>query len=119
MRCTTSKPTRDPGQIRLWAASQNAMPAELLPGLLDSEPSQLHFFIPGISSHQPRLRIIGWEDFFAAFEAHGLTFVYEIHPDGRPGKHFELLQAEGKSPADVIDHQNGPHDSDSAPEYAE
>ena len=118
MNLASSKPTQDQSQIRLWAASQHAMPAELMPGLVDSEPAQLHFFVPGDSNHQPRLRIIGWDDFFAAFEAHGLSFVYEIQPDGRPGRRFELLQVEGQSPADMIQKQEGPHDSDTAVELS-
>ncbi|ADW68471.1 hypothetical protein [Granulicella tundricola] len=118
MNSSTSRPTTDHNQIRLWASSQNAMPAELLPGHVDSVPTQLHFFIPGNQSHEPRLRIIGWEDFFAAFEAHGLAFVYEILPGGKPGRRFELLQIEDKSPAaqqaDAL-----PHDSDTAQQSAE
>jgi hypothetical protein len=98
MSNATSRPTTDHHQIRLWAYSYNAMPAELLPDHVNCVPTQLHFFLPGDHSHQPRLRIIGWEDFFAAFEAHGLSFAYEILPDGRPGKHFELLQIEDRSP---------------------
>ncbi len=109
MASLTSRPTSDPHQIRLWAAAQNAMPAELLPGSVDAEPAQLHFFIPGDSTNQPRLRIIGWEDFFAMFKAHGLSFVYEILPDGRPGRRFELLQIQPDPNAQQS------HDSDHAP----
>jgi hypothetical protein len=118
MSSNTSMPTSDPAQIRLWAASQHASPAELLPGHVDSVPCTLHFFIPGDSSHQPRLRLIGWDDFFAAFEAHGLSFVYEILPDGRPGKRFEILQIEDKAPGAAV-REDPVHDSDSAQEYAE
>jgi hypothetical protein len=111
---SVSKPTTDRNHIRLWASSQNAMPAEVLPAHVNSAPTQLHFFIPGDESQQPRLRIIGWDDFFAAFEAHGLCFAHEILPDGNPGKRFEILQIDENSPA----HKHI-LDSDSAPDYAE
>ncbi len=114
----SSRPTTDQHQIRLWAASQHAMPAEILPGLVDAEPAQLHFFIPGDSSHEPRLRMLGWEDFFAMFAAQGLTFVHEILSDGRPGRHFELLQVEDATPG-MKPRQAPVHDSDTASEYAE
>ena len=113
----TSRPTRDREQIRLWAAFQKAKPAEVLPGHIDAEPSQLDFLLPGEPTLQPRLRIIDWDHFFAAFEAHGLTFVYEILPDGRPGKRFELLQVEELAP-NATHASSGTHD-DTAGEYAE
>ncbi len=113
----TSFPTSDPDQIRLWAASQKAMPAELLPGIVDAEPTQLHFFIPGDSTHQPRLRIVDWDHFLAAFRAYGLSFVYEILPDGRPGKRFEILQVEDTTQG-ALPRPAPVHDSDTAHEYS-
>jgi hypothetical protein len=108
-----SSPTTNPNEIRCWASANKAMPAEMLPGHVDAEPTQLDFFIPGQTGLQRKLRIISWEHFFASFEAHGLSFTYELSPTGSPGPHFELLQSDARTPSQ---RRNPPvHDSDSAP----
>ena len=108
-----SRPTTNHNEIRCWASAHKAMPAEILPGRVDAEPAELAFFIPGQTGAQKKLRIISWEDFFANFEAHGLSFTHELLPNGGPGSRFELLQIDAKAPNRAA-HQPH-HDSDTAP----
>jgi hypothetical protein len=108
-----SHPTTNQNEIRCWASSQKAIPAEILPGLVDAVHTELAFFIPGQTGAQPKLRIIPWEHFFASFEAHGLAFTHELLPTGGPGPRFELLQIDAKAPDRGRPHPE--HDSDTAP----
>ena len=71
-----------------------AMPIEILPQTLDSEPVQLRIILKAASLSHPERRKISWEDFFARFDELGLAFVYDDDSTG----YNELLQIEAKSP---------------------
>ena len=91
-------PTTDHNEIRHWAESQNAKPAEVIPYVFDSEPTVLRFMFGKVPAGQPELKAISWENFFAHIEAMGLTFVYEVDASDVPTGGYQLLQIEAKSP---------------------
>ena len=90
----STKPITDHEDIRRWAESQGAIPAEVLPHVLDSEPALLRFMLKGQAASKIDVRPISWEEFFAKFDQLGLCFAY--NPD-KPEQN-EILQIEEKSP---------------------
>lgn len=90
-------PTTDPNEIRRWAQSQDAAPAEIIPYVFNSEPAVLRFMFGGTPSAR-ELKPISWDNFFAHFQAMGLAFVYEVDESARPTGLYKLLQNEDLSP---------------------
>jgi hypothetical protein len=90
-------PTRritDHDEIRRWAASCQAVPAEVSTGEHDSQLPDLRFMFLDGSPNQPQLTPIAWEDFLAKFDLLGLVLVCEDNPGGRPGKAYDLVRSE-------------------------
>ncbi len=87
-------PTTNHKEIRIWAESKSALPVEVLPQIVDSVPAVLRLMFPVQIEHCSEARPISWEEFFAKFDALGLTFVYD---DGATG-YNEILQIEEQSP---------------------
>ena len=87
-------PTTDQQEIRQWAESCRALPAELLPHILNHEPSLLQFRVPEQAADRLDVRILSWEEFVLKFETLGLAFVYDDDSSG----YNEILQMEEKSP---------------------
>ena len=87
-------PTTDHEVIRSWAIANNAVPAEVLPHVLDHEPATLRICTPEMVSSREDMRVITWEDFFIKFDLLGLAFVYDEDSTG----YNELLQIDEKSP---------------------
>jgi hypothetical protein len=76
--------TRDHDVIRNWALRRHAEPAtgEATPSgpataAIKDEGAGIRFNFPGSG----RLRPITWEEWFANFDRHQLTFVYEDHSE--------------------------------------
>ncbi len=90
----TAKPTTDHDEIRSWAGRHNAVPCEVLPHIVDGEPALLCFLFEAQARDRSDIRLIPWEDFFAKFDALGLSFVYD---EAIPGSN-EIVQIEEKSP---------------------
>ena len=86
-------PTTDPIEIKAWAKQNRAVPVEVLPSGVDASPAVLRIMLASQVSDRREVREIGWEDFFAKFDALGLAFVYDSD-DG----YNELLQQEERSP---------------------
>lgn len=84
-------PTMNHNEIRRWADSQNAKPAELHQNVFDSEPARLHFVFGDTSLPGDQLKMISWEQFFAVFDLLGLALVYDETPQ------FEFLEM-GETP---------------------
>ncbi len=89
-----SEPTTNHSEIRHWAQKNNAIPAEILPHRVDSEPATLRFLLPGEIVTPTGITELSWEDFFAKFDELGLTFVYDNDSTG----YNEILQMESRSP---------------------
>ena len=87
-------PTTNHKEIRRWAERKNAIPVEMLPHMVDSEPALLRFMLSAQLQDHPDVRRISWEDFFAKFDGLGLTFVYDNDSTG----YNEILQIEASSP---------------------
>lgn len=86
-------PTTNHKEIHRWAESQSAVPAEVLPHIVDSEPALLRFMLKAQIRDHLNIREISWEEFFAKFDALGLTFVYDNELTG----YNEILQREDES----------------------
>ena len=88
-----SEPTTDHTEIRHWAQKHNAVPVEVLPDHIDSEPATLRLVLTA-QAKSPELKQISWDEFFIKFDELGLTFVYD---NGSTG-YNEILQVESRSP---------------------
>ena len=87
-------PTTDHREIRHWADANGAVPTEILPQIVNSEPVQIRLTTKGSSVTHAERRTITWVEFFARFDELGLAFVYDDDSTG----YNELLQIEAKSP---------------------
>ena len=94
-------PTTNQSEIRRWAKKFGAVPIERLPAGVDGEPALLDMMLKEQVPDRPNVRMISWDDFFAKFEALGLSFVYDDACCG----YNELLQREGHSPYRHVNHQ--------------
>ncbi len=81
-------PTKDHGQILAWALKNDAVPAEIIPRIFDSEPAILHFLFGRSKAGLPEIRPITWADFFSKFDLMGLELVFDDSPT------FQLLQSD-------------------------
>ena len=98
-------PTTDHAEIRQWAETHKAVPTEILPEHLDSEPTTLRIMLSQMAASRQNIRVMTWEEFFQKFDLLGLTFVYDNEATG----YNELLQIDEKSPYRSIS-QLGPID---------
>ncbi len=87
-----SRRISDHDEIRRWAASCQAVPAEVSAG--EHAPPILRFMFLDGSPNQPELTPIAWEDFLAKFDLLGLVLLCEDHRAGQPGKGYELVSSE-------------------------
>ena len=87
-------PTSDHAKIRYWATANRAIPAEVLPHIVDGEPAVLRLMLADQVAVHTDIRVISWDEFFVKFDSLGLTFVYDDEPTG----YNEILQLEEKSP---------------------
>jgi hypothetical protein len=92
MPCT--RRITDHAEIRRWAASCQAVPAEVSAGEQVSPFPALRFMFLDGSPNQPQLIPISWEDFLAKFDSLGLVLLCEDDPAGLAGKEYELVRSE-------------------------
>lgn len=85
--------TTNHGVIRRWAATRGAFPATT-PGSEDGGPVG----VLRLDFRRYRgvvLRRVPWADWFASFDARGLSFCYQEQcSDGTPSNYFRLQQAD-------------------------
>ena len=73
-----SSRTRDHDEIRKWAESRGAVPAEVARTHKDGEPGIIRFEFPHAKNHNDEaLRQISWDDFFKKFDENGLELLYQ------------------------------------------
>jgi len=89
-----SGPTSDHAKIRYWATANRAIPAEVLPHIVDGEPATLRLMLAEQVARHRDIRVLSWEEFFVKFDSLGLTFVYDDDSTG----YNEILQMEENSP---------------------
>ncbi len=86
-------PTSNHEEIRSWADLHRAVPAELLPHIVNGEPALLRLMLAGQIKDHHDMRVLTWEEFFLKFDSLGLAFVYDDDATG----YNEILQIEERS----------------------
>src|SRR5215210_1444305 len=80
--------TRNHDVIRQWAEERNAQPATVAGSEHDGHVGVLRFDFPGGATD---LQHISWDDWFKAFDARELNFIYqEKRSDGHESNFFRL-----------------------------
>lgn len=93
-----SRTTREPDEIRRWAESRGAVPAEVAATDKGGGPGILRFKFP----HAPyrnddALREISWEEFFRKFNENNLELVYqEKTASGRKSNFNKIIHPESE-----------------------
>lgn len=90
--------TTDHETIRRWVEARGGCPAHVKrTGRSRGDPGVLRIDFPGYRGAQ-RLEKISWEEFFAAFEAHKLAFLYQDEKkSGEPSTFSKLVKRRGQS----------------------
>ena len=75
---TLSRTTKDHEEIRKWAESRGAVPAEVANTERGGEPGILRFEFPNAPNrNDSKLKEIPWDDFFEKFDENDLELVYQ------------------------------------------
>jgi hypothetical protein len=80
--------TRNHDVIRQWAEERKATPASVEGSVHDGHVGVLRFDFPGGATD---LKQFSWDDWFEAFDARKLNFIYQEHrSDGKESNFFRL-----------------------------
>lgn len=74
--------TSDHDEIRAWARRYSALPAYVLPPIVDNALPILTFLFEPYSDPTGRTVSLTWDDFFTRFDAMNLRFIGEEEPPG-------------------------------------
>jgi hypothetical protein len=92
-----SKTTTDHDEVRRWVEERGGCPAHVRDTGSEGDPGVLRIDYPGFSG-QDTLEPISWDEFFDAFEANGLAFVYQDEKkDGEPSTFSKLVSRDSVS----------------------
>ncbi|HEV7666238.1 MAG TPA: hypothetical protein VGQ62_22075 [Chloroflexota bacterium] len=83
--------TIDHERIRTWVDERGGCPARVKGTERGDDPGLLRIDFPGYSGEET-LECITWDEWFRAFDNHGLSFLYEPEPQSRFNK---LIRREG------------------------
>ena len=91
-----SKRTTDHDEIRKWAESRGAIPAEVSSTHRGKEPGILRFEFPKTPNHNDsNLQEVRWEDFFRKFDENDLELLYQDRTaDGQKSNFNKLVHPE-------------------------
>ncbi len=91
-----SKTTQDHDEIRQWAESRGAIPAEVASTETKGQTGILRIEFPKAkNANDSALKEISWEEFFEKFDASGLALVYqELTADGEQSNFNKLIYPE-------------------------
>ena len=107
-----SKTTTDHEEIRRWAESRDAKPAEVASTHNDNEPGILRFQFPrSRNRNDANLREIGWDEFFQKFDESNLSLLYQektstgkksnfnklVHPENARGSQASHSRSSNKT----------------------
>lgn len=113
---TLSKTTRDHDEIRKWAESRGAFPAEVASTERGGEPGILRFEFPNAPNrNDSKLKEIEWDDFFEKFDENDLELVYqEKTADGQKSNFNKLVHPSSEEHSSRREsHSSGLHSSSS------
>ena len=85
--------TRDHDEIRRWAEERGAKPATVPGTEHEGHLGVLRLDFPGYGGE--RLEEVSWDEWFSAFDARDLEFIYQEHTsDGRTSNFFKTVRNE-------------------------
>ena len=85
-----AKTTTDHDEIRRWAEARGGKPASVKGKGNGDDPGLLRIDFPG--GAEKSLEDISWEEFFEAFEANNLAFLYQGETaSGEESRFFKLV----------------------------
>ena len=96
-----SKTTQDHDEIRKWAESRGAKPAEVASTEKNGQTGILRLEFPKAKNHNDSaLKEISWDEFFEKFDASGLALVYqEVTKEGAESNFNKLVHPDDAAPA--------------------
>jgi hypothetical protein len=96
-----SKTTQDHDEIRKWAESRGAVPADVASTESDDQTGILRFEFPKAkNANDSKLQEISWEDFFEKFDRSGLALVYQdVTADGKKSNFNKFVHPENAKDA--------------------
>ena len=96
-----SKTTQDHDEIRQWAESRGALPAEVASTESNGQTGIIRLEFPKApNANDSALKQISWEEFFEKFDASGIALVYqEQTADGEQSNFNKLVHPENAAPA--------------------
>jgi hypothetical protein len=84
--------------IQRWAQDRSALPATVAGSEHDGHAGSLRF---DFGQEDDRLRHIGWDEWFEAFDARGMSFIYQdTTPDGALSKFCRIESTTPEAPED-------------------
>jgi hypothetical protein len=90
----STKVTTDHDEIRRWAEARGAQPARVKRTGARNDPGLIRLDFPGYRGEET-LEPTSWEEWFKAFDAHHLAFVYqEKSADGKRSNFNKLVSRE-------------------------
>jgi uncharacterized membrane protein YgcG len=98
LKMTLSRTTKDHEEIRKWAESRGAVPAEVANTERGGEPGILRFEFPNAPNrNDSKLKEIPWDDFFEKFDENDLELVYqEKTAEGQKSNFNKLVHPESE-----------------------
>lgn len=123
---TLSRTTKDHEEIRKWAESRGAVPAEVANTERGGEPGILRFEFPNAPNrNDSKLKEIPWDDFFEKFDENDLELVYQektaegqksnfnklVHPDSEEHSSRKSHSSSGSSSSHGESHSSSQHSS--------
>ena len=92
-----NRTTTDHGEIRRWAEARGGRPAAVEGTGSGDDPGILRIGFPDRpQSDDDSLEEISWNEWFTAFDANGLAFVYQEHTaEGEESRFNKLVSREG------------------------
>jgi hypothetical protein len=93
----SAKLTTNHDEIRRWVEERGGCPARVKSTGADDDPGLLRIDFPGYSG-EGTLECISWEEWFEAFDANALAFLYqEETAGGKPSRFSKLVSREGQA----------------------
>ena len=89
---SASKVTTDRAEIRKWVEARGGKPAHIKRTGRSRDPGILRIDYPGFADEEA-LESLSWDDWFRAFDAHDLAFVYQEAVKGGQKSRFSKLVA--------------------------